>query len=71
MYKNEFASLGIGYAQLVMNWFANAYFNVILAWLARYLVASFQTVLPWTSCNNTWNTENCTLYGINNNTGET
>ncbi|XP_069134473.1 sodium- and chloride-dependent glycine transporter 1-like [Argopecten irradians] len=29
------------------------------SWIIEYLVNSFQAELPWTSCNNTWNTENC------------
>lgn len=37
------------------------YYNTILAWSVYYLVASFSSELPWTSCTNEWNTRNCTL----------
>uniref|UniRef100_A0A673BQX6 Sodium- and chloride-dependent GABA transporter 2-like n=1 Tax=Sphaeramia orbicularis TaxID=375764 RepID=A0A673BQX6_9TELE len=32
------------------------YYIVILAWAVFYLTYSFQEVLPWSHCNNTWNT---------------
>ncbi|XP_054749060.2 sodium- and chloride-dependent GABA transporter ine-like isoform X1 [Lytechinus pictus] len=35
------------------------YYNVIMTWALFYLFASFQSVLPWSGCNNTWNTDNC------------
>ena len=56
---------GVGYANIVMNFFMVCYFNVVLAWLARYLIASFSAVLPWNSCNNTWNTEDCITISLN------
>ncbi|KAB7503845.1 Sodium-dependent serotonin transporter [Armadillidium nasatum] len=37
------------------------YYNTILAWSLYYLIASFSSELPWTSCDNDWNTLNCTL----------
>ena len=35
------------------------YYNVIVAWTIYYLFMSFRAVLPWSHCQNTWNTENC------------
>jgi len=35
------------------------YYNTIIAWAVYYLVASFNTELPWAGCNHSWNTPNC------------
>ncbi|KAJ8275789.1 hypothetical protein COCON_G00075410 [Conger conger] len=36
------------------------YYNVIITWALYYLFSSFQSLLPWENCNNTWNRPNCT-----------
>ena len=33
-----------------------------MAWALYYLISSFTEQLPWTSCENSWNTGNCTNY---------
>ena len=48
--------VGLGYASQVMILHGCMYYIVILAWAVFYLVHSFQSVLPWAHCNNTWNT---------------
>ncbi|XP_045166598.2 sodium- and chloride-dependent GABA transporter 1-like [Mercenaria mercenaria] len=50
---------GIGMASFAVIFQANLYYIVILAWALYYLFMSFTTVLPWSHCNNEWNTENC------------
>lgn len=47
---------GLGYGSQVLSLFTIMYYIVILAWAFLYLFNSFQTTLPWASCNNTWNT---------------
>ncbi|KAM4728028.1 sodium- and chloride-dependent betaine transporter-like [Anableps anableps] len=47
---------GLGYSSVIIMLYTSIYYIVILAWAFFYLFFSFQPVLPWTSCNNTWNT---------------
>ena len=51
--------LGIGYASIAVLVWISIYYNVILAWVLFYLFHSFQSKLPWSHCNNEWNTPNC------------
>ncbi|KAF7236845.1 Sodium- and chloride-dependent betaine transporter [Varanus komodoensis] len=46
---------GIGYASQVIESYLNIYYIVILAWALFYLFNSFAAVLPWSHCNNPWN----------------
>lgn len=50
---------GIGYAMCVLNFFTGLYYNTIISWAVFFFVESFATVLPWTSCNNSWNLPTC------------
>ena len=55
-------STGMGIAVNLINFHLNVYYAVILAWSLRYFVASMASELPWATCNNPWNTENCFDY---------
>ena len=48
---------GLGYAMFLMSGLVSIYYNMILAWGLFYLVSSFTTSLPWSSCDNWWNTD--------------
>jgi len=50
---------GIGYAMLIINFYVLSYYNTIIAWSIHYFFASFNAVVPWTYCKNSWNTDNC------------
>ncbi|XP_044272963.1 sodium- and chloride-dependent betaine transporter [Varanus komodoensis] len=50
---------GIGYASQVIESYLNIYYIVILAWALFYLFNSFAAVLPWSHCNNPWNSVYC------------
>ncbi|GFQ75191.1 sodium-dependent dopamine transporter [Trichonephila clavata] len=50
---------GIGYAVVLIAFYVDFYYNVIIAWSLYFFVASFNRILPWTTCDNTWNTPNC------------
>ncbi|OAF66293.1 Sodium-dependent neutral amino acid transporter B(0)AT1, partial [Intoshia linei] len=41
---------GVGLASLVVGWIISTYYNVIIAWVFRYLFASFTSSLPWSDC---------------------
>ena len=53
---------GVGYATTTVVFWLNIYYVVVLAWGAVYLVYCFTYIghdLPWTTCNNAWNSLNC------------
>ncbi|XP_066561896.1 sodium- and chloride-dependent GABA transporter 2 [Amia ocellicauda] len=61
---------GLGYASQVIVFHGSVYYIIILAWALFYLLKSFQSVLPWASCTNTWNTASCVEFGTNGTAAE-
>ncbi|KAM4675418.1 sodium- and chloride-dependent GABA transporter 2-like isoform 1-T2 [Discoglossus pictus] len=59
---------GIGYSSQIIVILLNFYYIVVLAWALFYLFNSFTSDLPWASCNNWWNTENCLDFHKDNST---
>ncbi|XP_028261202.1 sodium- and chloride-dependent GABA transporter 2-like [Parambassis ranga] len=55
---------GMGYASQMIIFYGSISYIVILAWAFVYFFSSFSEVLPWATCNNTWNTDACVV--INN-----
>lgn len=51
---------GIGYAICLIDIYMGMYYNTIIGWAVYYLFASFDSELPWMTCNNPWNTRDCT-----------
>ncbi|XP_070559787.1 sodium- and chloride-dependent GABA transporter 2-like isoform X2 [Ptychodera flava] len=51
---------GIGFATTLIMSFCNMYYIIILTWAFYYMFMGFTSVLPWSHCNNDWNTDNCT-----------
>lgn len=50
---------GVGYAICLIDIYMGMYYNTIIGWAVYYFFASFTSQLPWTSCDNVWNTEDC------------
>ncbi|ESO08856.1 hypothetical protein HELRODRAFT_140021, partial [Helobdella robusta] len=50
---------GLGYSMVITNVIITSYYNVIISWILYYVFASLNSVLPWTSCGNIWNTKFC------------
>ncbi|GAA52610.1 sodium- and chloride-dependent GABA transporter 2 [Clonorchis sinensis] len=61
---------GLGCASTLINFMVNCYYTVILSWGLHYLFASFTWVLPWTKCDQWWNTANCRTYQSGANASE-
>ena len=40
------------------------YYNVIVSWTLYYFGSSFYSKIPWSHCDNDWNTELCYTRGI-------
>ncbi|KAI8515178.1 Sodium- and chloride-dependent glycine transporter 2 [Branchiostoma belcheri] len=47
---------GVGVCMVCVSFLVGIYYNVIIAYALFYLFASFTSYLPWTDCNNPWNT---------------
>lgn len=52
------SSLGVGWAVVLIAFFTDFFYNVIISWALYYLAASFTSKLPWTTCGD-WASENC------------
>ncbi|XP_053717624.1 sodium- and chloride-dependent betaine transporter-like isoform X1 [Synchiropus splendidus] len=50
---------GVGVASLVVLIYLNIYYIVVMAWTIFYFVHSFKDPLPWSTCDNSWNSELC------------
>uniref|UniRef100_A0A8C6V0I7 Transporter n=1 Tax=Neogobius melanostomus TaxID=47308 RepID=A0A8C6V0I7_9GOBI len=60
---------GIGYGSQVVILYSGIYYIIILAWSFLYLFSSFNSKLPWATCQNYWNTESCFEHGTNHTAG--
>ena len=52
-------SPGIGFGMMMLSGYIAIYYNVIISWAFFYFFSSFSWTLPWSSCDNDWNSENC------------
>jgi len=50
---------GVGVSMVLLSLLLSSYYSVVMSWAMLYLVFSFNTELPWTHCDNSWNTQYC------------
>lgn len=50
---------GIGYAAVIMSFWLNIYYIVVICWALFYFFMSLSSELPWGNCNNWWNQATC------------
>ncbi|CAH1801088.1 unnamed protein product [Owenia fusiformis] len=50
---------GLGYAMCTLSLIVSVYYNVIIMYTLFYFFASFTSKLPWSDCDNDWNTCAC------------
>jgi len=58
---------GVGYCAVSIAFFVSFYYNVIIGWALHFLYSSFSSRLPWKDCLNHWNTENCAIKCVQQN----
>ena len=61
---------GLGYGMVIVSWLISLYYNVVISYVLFYLYSSLTSVLPWTTCDNWWNTKYCISQHGSNTTGE-
>jgi len=62
---------GLGYAMFLMSTLVGIYYNIILGWALYFLYSSFTfDSLPWSTCDNPWNTVACRRFDISNCTAQ-
>uniref|UniRef100_H2L8Y3 Transporter n=2 Tax=Oryzias latipes TaxID=8090 RepID=H2L8Y3_ORYLA len=57
---------GMGYASQIIIFYGSVSYIVVSAWAFLYLFSSFSKELPWATCNNEWNTDNCVVINTYN-----
>nr|KAF6380381.1 solute carrier family 6 member 9 [Myotis myotis] len=50
---------GVGYGMMVVSTYIGIYYNVVICIAFYYFFSSMTNVLPWTYCNNPWNSPDC------------
>ncbi|KAB7498492.1 Sodium- and chloride-dependent GABA transporter 2 [Armadillidium nasatum] len=57
---------GLGWAMFVTILMGSIFYNHVMGWSFFYAFSSFQYILPWSNCDNYFNSENCFTYeGLN------
>lgn len=59
IYLTRSLSAGIGWAVVLIAFYTDFFYNVVIAWALHFFFVSITSDLPWDSCGNEWNTEFC------------
>lgn len=62
LWLNLFA--GVGYTVALIAFYVDFYYNVIIAWALRFLIASLTPKLPWSNCDPEWATSFCRVIDV-------
>lgn len=52
-------SKGLGYAAVILAFWLNIYYIIVICWALFYFFSSLTSELPWGTCDNWWNSEFC------------
>ncbi|XP_046581656.1 sodium- and chloride-dependent GABA transporter 2-like [Haliotis rubra] len=50
---------GVGMGNVLIGIFYSTYYSALFAWLIYYFYHSFSPNIPWSNCDNPWNTPSC------------
>ncbi|XP_048765155.1 sodium- and chloride-dependent glycine transporter 1-like [Ostrea edulis] len=50
---------GLGWLMMTISFVVAWYYNTVMAWVIYYFVHSFYPKIPWATCDNWWNTDQC------------
>ncbi|KAI3409917.1 transporter [Globodera pallida] len=53
---------GIGVSMVFISCIISVYYNIITSWAFYYMINSLKFPLPWATCGNSWNSENCSVW---------
>lgn len=56
---NIYLFAGLGLSITLLAYIGFLYYMVILAWVLYFVAMCFMPILPWTTCDNSWNTISC------------
>jgi len=59
---------GVGAGMQMINFISSIYYNMLMGWALYYMFASWQKILPWSGCTNSYNTP-CMLPCSHDNVG--
>ena len=46
---------------VIIGMYVAVFYNVVVAYTLYYIFASLRKTLPWATCDNYWNSEDCTM----------